>query len=160
MENASMASKNFTEMPTQCPECNGGVWDETKGRGKRSPKAPDCRCKDKDNCGWAGWYAEGAKPQRGANGGQRQPQQYAWAKLLKLSVQYVQKEITPLFGGKCTPEMEKEMATTLFIAASKERGDIFAKATAETPAEALPLPRPIPPPRRAEYDDTSDDLPF
>jgi hypothetical protein len=36
-----------------CPKCGGGVWDNRKD--KKSPKAPDYKCKDKDGCDWAFW---------------------------------------------------------------------------------------------------------
>lgn len=155
-----MASKKITTVPATCPDCGSRVYDNSQT--KRNPKAPDAKCSNGETCGWVGWLPSAPKTASGAN---RLPQQYPWARLLKLSVQYVQKEITPLFQGKCTPEMEKELATSLFIAASQQRGDIFAKATAEPSAEpAPPSPppaRPAPQPRRADYDDDGlDGLPF
>lgn len=44
----------ITAIPTECPDCGGPVWDNTK-RPKKNPKAPDAACKDKEQCKWAGW---------------------------------------------------------------------------------------------------------
>ena len=54
--------------PPNCDYCGGDVWDNRKN--KRTPKAPDFRCKDKDNCGAAGWLqsdgdVKWAPPQQG-----------------------------------------------------------------------------------------------
>lgn len=144
-----MASKNFTEMPTQCPECGGGVWDETKGRGKRSPKAPDCRCKDKDGCAWAGWYAKDSRPAQGA----QRPKMAAGPALLN-SVRYVKKFIAPEFQNPSN-ELIKEMAVVLTLAQTKDGCPLSnAETKAVEATEKPPLPqRPAAAPRRAEYDD-------
>lgn len=36
-----------------CPRCSGPMWDNRTG--KKSPKAPDLKCKDKDGCDFAIW---------------------------------------------------------------------------------------------------------
>lgn len=152
----------ITAIPAACPDCGGAVWDNTK-KPKRNPKAPDASCKDRDNCGWAGWLPDGAKTKAGGAAEKAsRVQEYAWAPLLKLCVQYIQKEISPLWQGNVTPEMEKELASTLFIQMAKEGGDLFKKPLSAPPEEVRPpAPPPPPPPRRADYDDDfRDGLPF
>lgn len=45
----------------ECPQCGGPMWDNRES--KRSPKAPDYKCKDKDNCDGAIWL-DSKKPAR------------------------------------------------------------------------------------------------
>lgn len=143
-------SSNMSDL--SCPKCGGAVWDNRET--KRSPKAPDYKCQNR-NCDGVIW-----PPRDQARGGnkssaQPRPQQYPWGPLLKLCVQYTQKEIAPLFTNP-TNEMVKEMAISLFITASNQRGEIFKKAA---PAPQPPAPPPPPPPV-AEYDDSDGGLPF
>ena len=54
-------------VPPQCPKCGGKVWDNREG--KKNPKSPDWKCRDKtcvDDKGFvtAGWIE---KPKGGAN---------------------------------------------------------------------------------------------
>lgn len=126
----------ITEIPRECPQCGGEVWDNTK-REKRNPKAPDVACKDKEFCKWAGWLPSAPKAAGGFN---RLPQEYPHAQLYKLCVQYAIKEIRPLFADRdLQPEHILSAAATLFIQASKG-GDIFKKA-APVPTSA-PQPQP------------------
>lgn len=39
----------------ECPKCGGPTWDNRAT--KKSPKAPDWRCKDRENCDGAIWLA-------------------------------------------------------------------------------------------------------
>lgn len=49
----------------ECPDCGGPMWDNRTT--KRSPKQPDWKCKDKDNCGKAVWdKPKAAAKQNGA----------------------------------------------------------------------------------------------
>lgn len=48
----------------ECKYCGGPMWDNRNN--KRSAKAPDFKCKDKDDCGGAAW--EGANGLRWAEG--------------------------------------------------------------------------------------------
>lgn len=155
-----MASKKIAEIPTTCPDCGGGVWDNTKGRGKRSPKAPDAACKDKQGCGWAGWLPDDVKV---AKANTARPQEYAWGPLLKFCLQYTKKEIAPLLSNTVDEDVVYKYAYTIF-AAAKDGGHAF-KLPEAPPAPAVAVeaptpPRPAPPPRRAEYDDSRDPLPF
>lgn len=45
------------EPPPDCPECDGGMWDNREN--KRNPKGPDFKCKDRD-CGKAIWLPKPA----------------------------------------------------------------------------------------------------
>lgn len=42
-----------------CPKCSGKMWDNTAS--KKSPKAPDYVCKDRDNCDGAVWLKKEEK---------------------------------------------------------------------------------------------------
>lgn len=50
-----------------CPKCGSGVWDNRTD--KKSPRSPDFKCKDKDNCGEGYWLVKDssakAAPRRG-----------------------------------------------------------------------------------------------
>jgi hypothetical protein len=46
-----------------CPKCQGAMWDNRVG--KRNPKAPDFKCKDRE-CDGVVWPPRGAKPAAGA----------------------------------------------------------------------------------------------
>lgn len=43
---------NVKQVPSACPNCGGGLWDN-RGK-KKNPKAPDFKCKNKgcDGCYW------------------------------------------------------------------------------------------------------------
>ena len=45
--------------PPTCPKCQGPMWDNRAG--KRNPKAPDFKCKDRE-CDGVIWPPRGAKP--------------------------------------------------------------------------------------------------
>ena len=45
--------------PPQCPKCSGDMWDNRVG--KRNPKAPDFKCKDKE-CDGVIWPPRDARP--------------------------------------------------------------------------------------------------
>jgi hypothetical protein len=45
--------------PPTCPKCQGPMWDNREG--KRNPKAPDFKCKDRE-CDGVLWPPRGAKP--------------------------------------------------------------------------------------------------
>jgi hypothetical protein len=47
-----------SEVPS-CPKCNGPMWDNREG--KRNPKAPDFKCKDR-NCDGVIWPPRAAAP--------------------------------------------------------------------------------------------------
>jgi hypothetical protein len=51
-----------TEIPN-CPKCQGPMWDNRVG--KRNPKAPDFKCKDRE-CDGVIWPPRGAAPVTGA----------------------------------------------------------------------------------------------
>ena len=42
-----------TEGEPACPDCGGRLWDDRQD--KKSPRAPDWKCRDKEGCGWALW---------------------------------------------------------------------------------------------------------
>ena len=51
-------SADSTAVPN-CPKCQGPMWDNRVG--KRNPKAPDFKCKDRE-CDGVVWPPRGAKP--------------------------------------------------------------------------------------------------
>jgi hypothetical protein len=51
-------SADATAVPN-CPRCQGPMWDNREG--KRNPKAPDFKCKDR-GCDGVVWPPRGAKP--------------------------------------------------------------------------------------------------
>jgi hypothetical protein len=51
-------STDATAVPN-CPKCQGPMWDNRVG--KRNPKAPDFKCKDRE-CDGVVWPPRGAKP--------------------------------------------------------------------------------------------------
>lgn len=51
----------------KCPKCDGPMWDNRES--KRNPKAPDFKCKDRDNCDGAIWLD--SKKSNGGNAGGR-----------------------------------------------------------------------------------------
>jgi hypothetical protein len=53
--------EGFNPERPECPKCQSGMWDNRKA--KRSPKAPDFKCKDK-GCDGAVWMQP-----KGGNGG-------------------------------------------------------------------------------------------
>lgn len=54
------ARREEMEAPV-CNFCGGAVWDNRadKRNGKTNQKAPDFKCKDKQNCGGAAWIKDG-----------------------------------------------------------------------------------------------------
>jgi hypothetical protein len=50
---ANRSTPTATDDMIDCPKCGGPLWDN-RGR-KKSPKAPDLKCKDKDGCDHAIW---------------------------------------------------------------------------------------------------------
>ena len=61
---ATKTAKWADGAPVQCPTCGGEMWDNRKE--KKNPKAPDLKCKDRDNCDGLWWkvadmYADDAK---------------------------------------------------------------------------------------------------
>ena len=50
---------DLTSPPPQCPKCSGDMWDNRVG--KRNPKAPDFKCKDKA-CDGVIWPPRDARP--------------------------------------------------------------------------------------------------
>jgi hypothetical protein len=48
-----------TSIVPNCPKCQGPMWDNRVG--KRNPKAPDFKCKDRE-CDGVVWPPRGAKP--------------------------------------------------------------------------------------------------
>ena len=55
-------SDTAPSVPT-CPKCQGPMWDNREG--KRNPKAPDFKCKDRA-CGGVIWPPRGTAPAPGA----------------------------------------------------------------------------------------------
>ncbi|MEO7714357.1 MAG: hypothetical protein ABIV10_15705 [Gemmatimonadaceae bacterium] len=51
-----------TQVPN-CPKCEGPMWDNREG--KKNPKAPDFKCKDRE-CDGVVWPPRGAKPAEAA----------------------------------------------------------------------------------------------
>lgn len=136
----------------QCPKCSGPCWDNRTN--KRNPKMPDYRCKDRDNCDGAVWLT--AKNGNGTGSGPHAPTPQNGAStphavLYKLCVQYVKKEIVPLFSPDMADCDILASAATLFIQASKG-GVVFAPKVQPAPAA------PPPPPPEPVY--SGDDLPF
>src|SRR5689334_10012593 len=52
-----------TSPPPQCPKCSGDMWDNRVG--KRNPKAPDFKCKDR-SCDGVIWPPRNATAAAGA----------------------------------------------------------------------------------------------
>ena len=50
------ARRASSKSDVECEVCGGPTWDNTED--KRSPKAPDYKCKDRDGCGAAAWIQE------------------------------------------------------------------------------------------------------
>lgn len=106
----------ITAIPTECPQCGGGVWDNTK-KPKTSPKAPDARCKDKEGCGWAGWLPKDSAAPGGFGGGKGGSRTaYTWAELGNVYAKA--KGIAgKVWGDKVTPAELIAATATVFIQA-------------------------------------------
>lgn len=64
--------------PTPCPKCGGAMWDNSQD--KRNPRAPDYKCKDRDNCDGAVWLKDGEKGNGSAGSARRAPAKRGGAK--------------------------------------------------------------------------------
>lgn len=149
-------SRTIQSIPEACPQCGGRIYDNSKS--KRNPKAPDAKCADQQNCGWAAWLP---KPQNTGSGANRGPQgpSMPHSTMQKLCVQFQLKHIVPLLkeaGLTVTAENVLAGAATLMINGSK--GGMLFPPKAE-PQQAAPPPPPPTPYREPTYEDEHD-LPF
>ncbi|MDQ6829814.1 MAG: hypothetical protein M3081_13215, partial [Gemmatimonadota bacterium] len=62
----SIDSAPGSTAPPSCPKCQGQMWDNREG--KRNPKAPDFKCKDK-SCDGVIWPPRGSVSAPAASGG-------------------------------------------------------------------------------------------
>lgn len=149
----------------ECPKCGGPMWDNRQT--KKSPKQPDYKCKDRQNCDGVIWPPKGQSGANGGNGAARQvggngasasprrPLVPLYLECLKDGAGAVRHVL-----GKDAPvEAVMNAAATLFIAASRDG----------SPLRVAPKPKPAPPPPPPEpepVDDWQDgdmaehDLPF
>lgn len=130
-----------------CPKCGGPVYDNR--RDKKNPKAPDFKCKDRNDCGWSKWEdrGRGGNNNRGGGNGARPanaPPARAVRPLGPLyyqCMQAAQKTVATLIGDSATPADIVAATATIFINASQSGAPVVA-----------PKPKPAPEPA-GDYDD-------
>ncbi len=146
-----------------CPKCGGPTWDNRNG--KRNPKAPDYRCKDKQNCDGAVWEKKQGGGGNGSGGAavSSTSTKRPLGPLYNECLEFAKKACAYHFVGSESVENVLNMTTTLFIAAQQTGAPLIA-----TKAVAAPAPKPAPPPPKPqpvpepEYQDDSalETLPF
>lgn len=129
--------------PINCPKCGGAMWNNVEG--KRNPKAPDYACKDKQGCGAGVWLKDTEKAALSAvssNGAGTHRPPVVLDKMMRACVKAAQSIGTELFkDGEVTgldDALTLNMATTLFIARTKDQGilEVEKKALADLAAKA------------------------
>lgn len=102
-----------------CPKCGGAMWDNRQS--KKSPKQPDYRCKDRENCDGVIW------PPRNQGGnrpnGTPPKAKLTWEQLAAIhrkSLIIAVKNCHDAFKGTAVPADVIAAAATVFIHASRE----------------------------------------
>jgi hypothetical protein len=140
-----------------CPKCGGPMWDNRQT--KKSPKQPDYKCKDRQNCDGVIWPPKGqngaagaGKSANGAGNGTRPtgPLAPVYADCLDIASRAVKHYV----GDKATAADIIAAAATIFIGATNTG----------RPVKKVDAPKPPPPPpppvvQQEEYDE-ADNLPF
>ena len=73
-DDSSAAGAAATEAPP-CPKCSGPMWDNREG--KRNPKAPDFKCRDR-SCDGVIWPPRDGAARNGAPASADEPQEIAF----------------------------------------------------------------------------------
>jgi|SRR5262245_2357889 len=134
-----------------CTVCGADVYDNRadKASGEKSPKWPDFKCKDKENCGESYWLKTPAK-RAGAGAPPPRKPKWTWAKLnelAKTSLAVGKDRANQTFGHNTTNEDIRTIAAWLFIAVTRDgvedpvrRLDEKPKAVEEAEEEPSDLP--------------------
>jgi hypothetical protein len=134
--------------PISCPKCGGDMWNNIEG--KKNPKAPDYACKDKQGCGAGVWLKDSEKAALSSvstngtrkNGSSPARPPVVLDKMMKACVKSAQSIGQELFkDGEVVgldDALTLNMATTLFIARTKDQGilEVEKKVLAELAAKA------------------------
>ena len=147
-----------------CPKCGGPMWDNRAS--KKSPKMPDYKCKDKENCDGVIWPPRETKtPTPKAAFGPREPK-WTWGQLsvfYERALKIASKHTTAL-TPKALPADVIAAAATIFIAATREGVKPIAGAKPEPKPEPKPAPKPEPDfsdfPEALTEDEDGSGLPF
>lgn len=152
---------NLTQEPTECPRCGGDLYDNRskKASGQFKGKSPDFACKEKQDCGWAGWLPRDKANGNGASGGRSEGRTHigSWTALdaTYTACVKVAKHSFEAAGVALPPESLVSAANGLMIAAEK------AGLTMGGPKKkAAPPPKPEPEPEPEMPEDDDSDLPF
>jgi hypothetical protein len=103
-----------------CPKCGGKMWDNRVG--KKNPKAPDFKCRDK-SCDGVIWPPKKADVVAGSIPPAPSVPTKSIAQMYIESTDFVLATIVPKYEAKeigCSPESIASMVATIFIARRKE----------------------------------------
>lgn len=167
------APEGFNPDFAACPKCGGDMWDNRTT--KRSPKAPDFKCKDKA-CDGAVWMqAKGASGRGGASGSGGAPmptltpeqkkagRDKVFADYFGLMHMVAERMTATAKASGLTVTMENIQAATYSVYSTMDKKRFIADP-ASKPAAAPPPPRRLPPPPQPEPEEEyvleQDDLPF
>lgn len=133
-----------------CPKCGGPVYDNRHD--KKNPKAPDFKCKDRNDCGWSKWEDRGRNGGGNRGGGNRsngngggnrtagpsRPQR-PLGPLYYQCMKVAQKTVADIIGESATAADIIAATATLFIGAHQTGAVVVVP-------KAKPAPEPEPEP--------------